>query len=203
MLTASPGGDAVATGGPGTESTGHPTGIPTNDPTAEAGADADATASAPPPTADAPPPRRQRFALLRRRPGLAALGVTTLLAVSIGGMALLTDPAARPAINVAAPAEPALYELPSLLTDLRPGRRQHFISTTMVVEIDADAAEILAERETKVIDALRSLLRDYDRTDLAGEHGASRFRADAVVVINRVLAPARAHTVLFKELLVD
>ncbi len=178
-----------------------PASDPASDPAPAAGADEGQ--SAPPPAADAPPPRRRRFAALCSRACLVAVGVTTLLAVVAGAAAVLVDPSSRPATNVAAPAAPALYELPPLLTDLRPSRRQHFISTTIVVEIDADAAAVLAQRETQVIDALRSLLRDYERTDLAGESGASRFRADAVVVINRVLAPARARTVLFKELLVD
>ena len=196
------GGDpTTSTLAPSSQTGTDPASDPASDPTAEPGADEGR--SAPPQAPDAPPPRPRRFARLRNRGGLIAVGVTTLLAVVAGAAAVSVDPSSRPATHVEAPAAPAHYELPPLLTDLRPSRRQHFISTTIVVELDADAADVLAQRETQVIDALRSLLRDYERTDLAGESGASRFRADAVVVINRVLAPARARTVLFKELLVD
>ena len=131
-------------------------------------------------------------------PGILA----ALLVIGTGALVVLVDPA-KPALSVALPAPAVYHELPQLLTDIRPGRRPHYVKATVVVEIGADAAAALSERETAVVDAIRALLRDYDRSDLVGEAGLRRLRADVLIVINRVLAPTRARSVLFRELLVD
>lgn len=96
------------------------------------------------------------------------------------------------------------YELPKLLTDIRPEKkRQHLATATMIVEISEDDVETLESKLTEIMDSLQAVVRDYERADLIGRDGAQRLRSDALLIINRALAPSRARGLLFKEFLVD
>ena len=96
------------------------------------------------------------------------------------------------------------HALPKLTTDIRPSEeREHFVSVELVVEVDDAGRSRLEDNETEIVDALQSLLRDYERDDLIGRQGALRLRADALYVIERIIAPAQAKDVLFKQFIVD
>lgn len=162
----------------------------------------------PPPLADAPaaagasetgerPPRRCR--LWR----LAMAVVPVALVVALAGLILVLQAPPAPGVTVLVGSPTVMRELPTLLSDIRPGRRPHFVSATVIVEIGTNEAPLLDARSTQVTEALQFLLRDYERDDLLGRDGALRLRADALAVVNQVLAPERARAVLIKNLLVD
>lgn len=138
-----------------------------------------------------------------RRCIVVSVGTASALAFLVAAV-LVSAPNSGSEVTLVLDGPSRFHELPKLMTDIRPGRkRQHFVSVEMVVETDASGTELLASHETEVLDALQALLRDYDRADLAGRVGAQRLRADVTHVVNRILAPARARSVLFRQLIVD
>jgi len=131
---------------------------------------------------------------------LLSLLIATVAVAGLGGGA--PGSADTETVDLSPPS--VFHELPPLVTDLRPdARRPHYIKLDVVVEVPADLVPRLRNREAVVVDAIRSVLRDYERSDPVGAAGTRRLRSDIHAVLDNVLQPATARDVLFKELVVD
>ncbi len=96
------------------------------------------------------------------------------------------------------------HELPPIKADLKTGKcRSPFVTTTVIVELAKEDLELLTLMDLRVIDRVRNVLRERERQDLVGEKGANLLRADIAEAINKMIAPAKVHSVLFKQLLVQ
>ena len=54
-----------------------------------------------------------------------------------------------------------------------------------------------------IVDNIKTYLRDLEYKDVIGKEGSERLRGELVTVINVAIAPVRAHTVLFKDLIIQ
>jgi len=107
--------------------------------------------------------------------------------------------------TIALPGPPVYYELPRITIDLKPSprRARPFIRLTVQVELQGESAkQAFVAKEVKVMDALQAHLRTVTAPELSGEQGTERLRKDFTIIINRIIAPERAITVLYKDILV-
>ncbi len=145
--------------------------------------------------------------LWRCHPRLLAVSAVTSVSVAVlFGLSLNGAGALGSADEevVELPADSMFLELPRLVTDLRPSQdRRNFIRVDVVVEIGSDQASLLQQRQPLVLDAAKSLLRDYDRADLVGSDGANRLRTDFRQIVDDVIAPARSRGVFFQQFVLD
>ena len=96
------------------------------------------------------------------------------------------------------------HELPEFLVDLRKeGRRTHHLKLQIVAEVPENHLQMFTKHEIGVIDAVLAHLRTQTRADLTGEVGAERLRSNLLAIINDLIAPAQAKTILFKQFLMD
>jgi len=138
------------------------------------------------------------------------IAITTLALVLIGGgagayfSAMFTAPKLYEA-TIELPGPPVYYELPRITVDIKPSprRARPFIRLTVQVQLEGEPAKTaLEEKQVEVMDALQSHLRATTAPELSDRDGTERLRADFVDIINRVIAPQRALTVLYKDILV-
>lgn len=144
--------------------------------------------------------RRGRRQFIR----LAAISAVVIGAVGAAlVMALGGGDAQR---TVTAPVEPAgvLVALPPMLFDLQPSKtRPHFLRLALSLEVAHDDRQKVQDAEARIVDAIKSVLRDYRYEDLVGTTGTERIRGDILIVARRAAAPARVRNVLFAEFLLD
>lgn len=140
---------------------------------------------------------------------IAAVSVVVLI---VGGgtaayfTGLLAPIGIKPAAKMATLdlGTPVTHELPQIKADLKTGRcSSPLIRTTMVIQINSTDLPRLQASELRVIDNVRTYLRDQERQDLVGKHGADRLRADLTTIINNAIQPARIQSILFKEFIVQ
>ncbi|MCH7937606.1 MAG: flagellar basal body-associated FliL family protein [Proteobacteria bacterium] len=96
--------------------------------------------------------------------------------------------------------EPVLHEFPQIKADLKTGRcRSALLRTTFVIQMrDKDLKRVQA-MELRITDAVRSYLRDRERSELVGKKGEERLRFDTTKIINNLIAPSRIEAIYFKE----
>lgn len=96
--------------------------------------------------------------------------------------------------------KPVMHEFPQIKADLKTGRcRSPLLRTTFVVQMrDKDLKRVQA-MELRITDAVRSYLRDRERSDLVGRAGEEKLRFDTTQIINNLIAPAKIDGILFKE----
>ncbi len=102
--------------------------------------------------------------------------------------------------------KPVTHELPQIRTDLkRSGRRSQFIRMTIIVQLNEQDLPVLQDevKTTEVLDSIKTHLRGLEFQDLQGKTGSERLRFELLNVINHTLAPVKAHTILFKDLLIQ
>ena len=102
--------------------------------------------------------------------------------------------------------KPVTHELPEIRTDLkRVGRRGQFIKMTIIVQLNEKDLPALQDptATAMVLDNIKTHLRGLEFQDLQGKKGSERLRFDLLNVINNVLAPVQAHTILFKGLIIQ
>jgi len=136
------------------------------------------------------------------------IGGVTLLVLGGGAglffMGFFT--AAKPyEITLALPGQPVLYTMPRITVDLTPSanRARPFIRLLLQVELQGHSAEAaFIEKEPEIMDLIQSHLRTVTVEELAGQRGTKRLRTDMIIIINRILKPERAITVLYKEILI-
>lgn len=108
-------------------------------------------------------------------------------------------------ISMALPGESVYHEIPKITVDLKPSP-QHarpFIRLVMQVQLqDETAKTAFVERQTKILDAIQSHLRSLTVQELEGEYGTELLRTNLVLVINNIIKPELAMTVLYKEFMI-
>lgn len=107
--------------------------------------------------------------------------------------------------TVLLPGPPVYYELPRITVDLKPTptRARPFIRLGMQVELQGESAKAaFVANEVKIMDAIQSQLRTITPDALSGEEGTERLREDFLIIINRVIDPEIAITVLYKEIFI-
>lgn len=108
-------------------------------------------------------------------------------------------------VTVALPGEAVFHEIPRLTVDLKPSdrRARPFIRVQMQAELQGESAkQAFIANEARILDAMQAHLRGLTAEELQGELGTEQLRHDFTTIINRIIAPEHAITVLYKEILV-
>lgn len=108
-------------------------------------------------------------------------------------------------ITLSLPDPLVYHEVPRITVDLKPSRNhpRPFIRMTIQAELQGQSAvAAFVDNETKILDAMHAHLRDTTVDDLRGEVGTETLRDDLTAIINRIIAPEIAVTVLYKDLLI-
>jgi len=99
---------------------------------------------------------------------------------------------------------PVRHPLPVIKADLKTGRcRSPFLRVEVALVLAKDDIDVVEERKTEILDAVRIHLREQERQDLVGKAGAEKLRFDLANIINNVIQPRRIQGVLFKEFLLQ
>ena len=99
---------------------------------------------------------------------------------------------------------PVIHELPMIRADLKTGRcRSPLLRTVVAAQLGSNDLPRLQEMGILIEDAVRTHLRDQERQDLVGKAGTEKLRTDLTHIINKLIAPAQIHALLFKEFLVQ
>lgn len=102
--------------------------------------------------------------------------------------------------------KPVTAPLPEIRTDLKTtGRRNHFIKLNIIVQLNETDLPALkdATKTAMIVDGIKTHLRGMEFKDLQGKAGSERLRYELLNVINHTLAPVQAHTILFKDLIIQ
>ena len=155
--------------------------------------------------AETPAPPKSKLAAMMKWIVLGA-GVTVFGAI---GAALYFSGVLFPSkpheLTMELPGPPVYYEMQRMTVDLKPSetRARPFIRVTLQIELQGDSAkQAFIDSETRILDAMQAHLRDLTAEELEGEHGTERLREDFTTITNRIIAPERAITVLYKEILI-
>lgn len=100
--------------------------------------------------------------------------------------------------------KPVFHPLPEIRTDLKTGEcRAPFMRAVIHVQLMPEDVARLQDAEMQVMDAILTHLRGQERQHVVGKEGSERLRFELVQIIQNIIRPARVHTVLFKELVVQ
>lgn len=108
-------------------------------------------------------------------------------------------------VTIMLPDPPVFQEMQRITVDLKPSaqRQRPFIRLSMQAELQGETARAaFVASETKIMDAIQSHLRDTTADELQGENGTEALRNDITTIINRIIKPEIAITVLYKEILI-
>ena len=99
---------------------------------------------------------------------------------------------------------PVRYELPMIKADLKTGKcRSALVRTVIVVELGSEDVKRLEGMQLRAMERISTYFRDLERHQLVGRKGSNKFRFDATRIINNLIAPARIHSLIFKEFIVQ
>lgn len=100
--------------------------------------------------------------------------------------------------------KPVTHDLPEIKADLKTGAcRAPLLRALISVQLLPQDLPVLQESEMRVRDRIIAHLRDVERQELVGKEGTERLRFDIVEIINQEIQPATAHTVFFRDLLLQ
>ena len=102
--------------------------------------------------------------------------------------------------------KPVTFALPEIRTDLKKvGRRDHFIKLNLIVQVSEHDLTAVQDEDLqiKIVDNIKTQLRDLEYKDVIGKEGSERLRFELLNVINFAIQPIRAHTILFKDLIIQ
>ena len=71
--------------------------------------------------------------------------------------------------------------------------------TTFILLMRRTDLKRVQAMEVRITDAIRSYLRDRERSDLVGGKGEERMRFETTQIINDLIAPSKIQGILFKE----
>lgn len=95
---------------------------------------------------------------------------------------------------------PEIIDFPELMVDLKTGTcRAPYVRFRMAVEAVGGARGTVTDLQPQIIDAVQQRLRSMERQELVGVEGADHVRNEAREVINRIIAPERVNSVIFKK----
>ena len=99
---------------------------------------------------------------------------------------------------------PVTHQLPQIKADLKTDKcKSALLRTTIVVQLATTDLPRLQASELRIIDSVRTYLRDQERQSLVGKQGTDKLRGDLTNLINGVIMPAAVHSILFKELVLQ
>ena len=100
--------------------------------------------------------------------------------------------------------KPVTYDMPEIKADLKTGACSAPLFRALIsVQLLPQDLPVLQESEMRVRDRIIAHLRDVERQELVGKDGTERLRFDIVEIINQEIQPATAHTVFFRDLLLQ
>jgi len=100
--------------------------------------------------------------------------------------------------------KPVYFSLPQIRTDLKTNEcRAPFIRATVDVQLAPGDVGRLEDAQDQVMDAILTHLRGQERQHVVGKAGSERLRFELVQIIENIIQPAKVHTVLFKELVLQ
>ena len=100
--------------------------------------------------------------------------------------------------------EAVRFELPMIKADLKTDKcRSALVRTVIVVELGSDDVPRLENMQLRAMERISTYFRDLERQELVGREGSNKFRYDATRIINNLIAPARIHSLIFKEFIVQ
>ncbi len=100
--------------------------------------------------------------------------------------------------------KPVFHPMPEIRTDLKTGEcRAPFMRAVIHVQLMPEDVSRLQNAEMQVMDAILTHLRGQERQHVVGKEGSERLRFELVQIIQNIIQPARVHTILFKELVVQ
>lgn len=103
-------------------------------------------------------------------------------------------------VAVVALGAPEIIDFPEMMVDLKTGTcRAPYVRFRMAVEAVGGARGTVTDLQPQIIDAVQQRLRSMERHELVGVEGADHVRNEAREVINRVIAPERINSVIFKK----
>jgi len=108
-------------------------------------------------------------------------------------------------VNLALPEAAVFYEIPKVTVDISPskGHPRPFIRLVMQAELQGETAKVaFIEREAQILDAMQTHLRSLTVEDLQGNVGSQRLRTDLLSIINNIIRPQAAISVLYKEIMI-
>ena len=147
-------------------------------------------------------PTEEELAAAKKKKTLKIAAIAGVLLVLIGGGFTAHLLGATEAIL----GKPVIHQLPEIRTDLKKiGRRNHFIKLNLIVQVDEHDLPALQDeaKMALVVDNIKTQLRDLEYKDVIGKEGSERLRFELLNVINFAIAPVKAHTVLFKDLIIQ
>ena len=155
-------------------------------------------------------PDKVKSAVSGDKTKIIAIGVLALGLVLGGGGAIGTlyylglvggkaDSSGRQ-VAVVSLGAPEIIDLPEMNVDLKVGTcRSPYLRFRMSIEAAGSARAVVTEQQPRIMDAIQQHLRGQERQQLVGTEGADRLRNDARDAINRLIAPERINSVIFKK----
>jgi len=96
--------------------------------------------------------------------------------------------------------ESVMHEFPQIKADLKTGKcRSPLLRTTLILLMRSTDLKRVQAMELRITDAIRSYLRDRERSDLVGRKSEERMRFETTQIINDLIAPSKIQGILFKE----
>ena len=93
-----------------------------------------------------------------------------------------------------------MHEFPQIKADLKTGKcRSPLLRTTFILQMRSTDLKRVQAMELRITDAIRSYLRDRERSDLVGRKSEERMRFETTQIINDLIAPSKIQGILFKE----
>lgn len=143
-------------------------------------------------------------------PRVALIGgaAVALLAIAGGGGWFLVQSdmfGGDPAMDVAAVAPVAFYDLPDIIVNLNTGGGPtEYLKLRVALEVRDEAMIGLIEpRMARVLDAFQVYLRELRRSDIEGSAGIYRLKEELQRRVNLAVYPASVDNILFKEILIQ
>ena len=101
-------------------------------------------------------------------------------------------------------SKPVMHPLPQIRTDMKTGEcKAPFLRAQVDVQLAPEDLPRLQEAQDRIMDGILAHLRDQERQNVVGKAGTERLRFELVQIIDNVIRPAKVHTILFKELIVQ
>jgi flagellar basal body-associated protein FliL len=138
--------------------------------------------------------------------GLATVALGLALALTAGALILTRSDGKGGvrAVSVVLAGPAAYHALPEFVADLKTSRaRAHFVQLAVVLELPEHAMEKVRQEEVRIISEVQTLLREFERQDLAGAAGAERLRREVLAIVDRHVTPEKGRSVLFTKFLLD
>jgi len=99
---------------------------------------------------------------------------------------------------------PVRFELPMIKADLKTEKcSSALVRTVIVLEVDSQDVERMEAMKLRIMEGVSTYFRDVERQELVGRKGSDKFRYDTTRIINNMIAPARIHSLIFKEFVIQ